>query len=110
MVPTDADPQSRCMNNDLMRYGDGDRPPPRDRKLARSAKEAVDEVRLAALRADGAMALAAHIMEGFVGLDDFRKSLSGGDPLKDTMLMDIEAAALRQVRGIQTGLYNRWDV
>jgi len=98
------------VDNELTRYGKGTEVvPTRDRKVAKRARETVDEVRLAALKADGAMALGAHLMEGLVGLDDQRRSLSGGDPITDALLMEIEASTIRQCKGIQNNLYNGWS-
>lgn len=99
------------MNNELMRFASGEEVSPyRDRTVARRAKRTYDDVRLKALQADGAMALGGHIMEGLVGLDDTRKGLANGDPIVSTLLMEIEAESIRQVRSIQRGLNDAWGL
>jgi hypothetical protein len=96
--------------NELMQMATGQRRPVTraERESARAASEVVNEVRLAAIEADGAMALAAHIMQGMVDLDEQRKSLMSNDPLLALMLGEIEATSVRQVKKIQNNLYTQW--
>jgi hypothetical protein len=96
--------------NDLMRTASGERRPLNraERASARAAADVVNEVRLAAIEADGAMALADHIMYGLMDLDSQRKDLQGSDPLLALMLGEIEATAVRQVKKIQNNLYTQW--
>ncbi len=97
------------MQNELMQYSKGSTPVPRqDRRVAREAKESFDEVRLRALQADGAMALAGHLMEGLIALDARAQSMAAGDPIKMAILMEIEATAILQCKNIQRGLYQSW--
>ncbi len=99
------------MNNELVRYAAGTVDVPRsDRQVAARAKQAYDEVRLAALKVDGALALAGHIMDGVVGLDNHRQALSNGDPVTDVLLADIQINAVRKVKAIQNGLYDEWGL
>lgn len=97
------------MDNKLVRYTNGEVAVPyRDRSVAKRAKDVFDEVRLNALKADGAMALAGHIMEGVVELDNLRREISQGDPALEAMLMSFESTALRQMAKIQRELYDPW--
>lgn len=97
------------MNNELVRYATGDvRPRIADIAIARKAKQIHDEVRLTALKVDGAMALAGHIMEGLVAMDDRRRQLAKDDPVTNEMLARIEATAVNQIGVIQMNLYNGW--
>jgi hypothetical protein len=99
------------MSDELMRYMDGERRPARrDREVAAKAKPIHDEVRLAAFKADGAMALAGHIMEGVVGLDQHRRTLAANDPITNQLLADIEQQAIFSVKKIQSNLYNDWGL
>lgn len=99
------------MNTDLLRYTNGDvAPPRRDRELAKNGKKVFDDVRLAALRIDGAFALAAHIMEGAKELDDFASRLAQGDPIIRALLTDIEVTGLRQAAAIQRNVYSPWNL
>lgn len=99
------------MSGELMEYMNGDRKVARrDREVAGNAKTIHDQVRLAGFKADGAMALAGHIMEGMVGLDDQRRMLARNDPVTSTILADIEQQALFQVKKIQGRLYDGWEL
>lgn len=99
------------MSDELMRYMHRDARPARyDRAVAARAKPIHDEVRLSAFKADGALALAGHIMEGVVSLDMHRRMLAGNDPVTNRLLADIEQQALFSVRQIQANLYNGWGL
>lgn len=99
------------MSGELMQYMNGDRRVARrDREVAGRAKAIHDEVRLAGFKADGALALAGHIMEGMVGLDEQRRMLAKNDPLTNTILADIEQQALFQVKKIQGRLFDEWGM
>jgi hypothetical protein len=99
------------MSNELMRYTTGEARPARyDRQVARQAKPIHDEVRLSAFKADGALALAGHIMEGVASLDTHRRMLAGNDPVTNRLLADIEQQALFSVKTIQAKLYNGWGL
>jgi hypothetical protein len=100
-------PKELKMSGELMRYASGDERPARvDRAVATRAKVAHDEVRLRAFQADGALALAGHIMDGVTALDRHRRDLDQGDPVTRALLADIEQEALFSVRQIQRDLYN----
>lgn len=99
------------MSDELMRYTSGEaRVVRRDRAVAARAKSIHDEVRLAAFKADGALALAGHVMEGVVALDTHRRMLAGDDPVTTALLADIEQQALFSVKKIQANLYNDWGL
>jgi hypothetical protein len=97
------------MSGELMRYANGElRPAKLDRDIAKKAKAIQDEVRTAAFKIDGALALGGHVMEGVVELDSRRRQLAGNDPLTNALLADIEQAALFAVKKIQSNLFNDW--
>lgn len=99
------------MSGELMEYMNGSaRVARRDREVAAKAKAIHDEVRLVGFKADGAVALAGHIMEGMVGLDEHRRTLAKNDPLTNTILADIEQQALYQVKKIQGRLFDEWGL
>ena len=99
------------MDNQLMRYSQGTEVVPKqDRAIAAKGKVTVDEVRFKALQADGAMALASHLMDGLIQLDAKAQSLAQGDPIKMAILMEIEAGAIRQCKNIQNSLYDNWGL
>jgi hypothetical protein len=97
------------MQDDIMRFLNGDAPRP-SRAVVSRAKQTRGEVQIAGFMADGAMALAGHIMEGVVDLDAQRRMLAGNDPILNTLLADIEQTALFSVKKIQTGLYSQWKL
>lgn len=98
-------------SNELLQYASGNAPVARmDRAVAQRAKEYYDEVRLRSFRADGAMALAGHIMEGITALDARRQALAKDDPMMNGILGQIEAVAITQARTIQENLYNPWNL
>ncbi len=92
----------------LMRIvqGEGDEPSKFgvDRRIAKKAQGVVDNVRLAALKADGVVALAGHIMEEFCELDGLRVRLAKGDLSKNMLMAEIEETAFQQVMKIQRGV------
>lgn len=75
--------------------------------LGVQGKAIVDEVRLAALKADGVLRLTDRIMAGVVELDDDRRYLARGDETKNMVLAELEAAAVQKLRGIQRQLYSQ---
>lgn len=97
-------------DGELMRYSNGEVVPKHDRAVARRAKAVHDEVRLAAFKADGALALGGHIMDGVVGLDQHRRALAKNDPVLNTMLAEIEATAVQSAAKIQADLYKGWNI
>lgn len=99
------------MHNDLIPYATGEiRPRRGDRELVGRAKTIYDNVRLAALEADGAMALGAHIMEGTAQLDAHRRSLAGNDAALNAVLCEIELNTVRQAQTIQRQAFNRFGI
>lgn len=98
-------------NNQLVRYTTGEVVPRKaDKAVAAAAKKVYDETRLAGLKADGAMALAGHIMDGYVMLDQKRQALTDGDPVLNAMLAEIQVAAVRKVKSIQSNLFDGWEM
>jgi hypothetical protein len=98
------------MADELMKYAKGELRPARvDRPLANEARTIYDNARLAVLRADSALAVAAHIMQGVTHLDDRRREIARDDPTLNMLLAEIEATAVQQVKGIQRGLLTNWD-
>jgi hypothetical protein len=81
-----------------------------ERSVAARGKRVYDDVRLSALKADGAFALGAHIMEGITDLDSHRRALAGGNQQLDAVLSAIELDTIRQVQGIQRGLYSPFGI
>lgn len=99
------------MNSELLRYSTGRLSVPRrDREVAQAAKRIHDEVRLKSLEADGAIALAGHLMEGLVELDKYRRQLAGDDPITNQMLGAVQMMAVQQATSIQRGLFNQWGI
>lgn len=96
---------------ELIGYSQGSQlVPARDRRVGKQAKQVYDDVRLRGMQVDGAMALAAHVMDEAVQLDQKRLALAGTDPVLNGLLSDIEATALRQAKSIQQGLFSRWGL
>lgn len=79
-----------------------------ERQTLKAAREVVGEVHLAAIEADGALALGEHIMRGVVDLDEERLRLAAGDPVLSALLGKIEARAIHQVESIQANLFTQW--
>lgn len=99
------------MTSSLTRYSSGGGiASARDRALAKKTREVYDEVRLQGYKIEGAVALAGHAMENVLSLHEHRAELTKGDPGLDAVLLDIELEAVRQVRKIQNGLYNKFDL
>ncbi len=99
------------MSGELQRYAAGNvRPARMDRAVAREAKAVYDEVRIKAFQADGALALAGHIMEGILGLDQKRRTLAQDDPVTNALLADIQSQAMYQVKKIQANLFDDWNM
>lgn len=88
------------MSSDLMRSQNSSALDPKAAKLIRR------EVQEAALKVDGAIALAAHTMGGVRDLDAHRVSLAGGNKQLDAIMIGIEVTALDQITKIQRNLFN----
>jgi hypothetical protein len=102
---------SAAMHNDLIPYITGEaRPRSQDRALVSQARGVYNDVRLAALKADGAMALGAHIMEGAAQLDAHRRALAGNDPALNAILCEIELSTVRQAQIIQRQTFNLFGI
>lgn len=87
------------------------RRPPREALAEGKDSRAVKrQVRQAALMADGAMALGAHIMEGVKSLDEHRRRAAGGAEHLNAIMAEIEITALEQAQSIQRKLYNPWGL
>lgn len=97
------------MTNSLVRLLRGD-PDPKPPSQSPEAQEIHREVQLAALRADGAIRMAEHVMDGLVDLDLHRRELAQGDPTLNILLAEIESEAAGQVKKQQRNLYGKWDL
>lgn len=99
------------MSGELMRYMTGEATPVRsERAVTGKARKLHDEVRLSAFKADGALALAGHIMDGVLQLDQHRRELAGDDPVINGLLASIENQAVRDITQIQKSLFNGWGL
>lgn len=97
--------------NELVRLGSGNTPVPRfgtqlEKQTARTANEIVSEVRLSALRAEGQIALAGHIMNNLTELNAHKRMLAQDDPGLHMMLSRIEAEAGEACTRLQKNLFN----
>ncbi|MCA1702354.1 MAG: hypothetical protein LC808_03430 [Actinobacteria bacterium] len=77
---------------------------------ARKTQEVYDHAHLTAMKTDASMALAAHVMEGALDLDNYRKELAQGDPATNLLLAEFESTAMQQVKRLQRSLYNPWAI
>lgn len=99
------------MHNDLIPYATGELRPRRDdREVVGRAKTIYDDVRLAAVKADAAMALGAHLMEGAAQLDAHRRALAGSNEQLNAVLCEIELNTIRQAETIQRQAFNRFGI
>lgn len=80
---------------------------PHPRRRTPQGQAVIDEVSLAALKADGVFRLTDRLMAGVVVMDDDRRLLARGDETKNLMLAELEATAVQKVRGIQRQLYSQ---
>ncbi len=98
------------MNDDLMNYARGETTPSRqDRPLAAKARTVYEDVRLGALMADGALALAGHVIGEVVELDEERRSYARRvTPDLNAVLIEIEVTGIEQAQKVQRSLYKRW--
>lgn len=78
---------------------------PVGRAAAREVRAFTDEVRVAALHADGAIALGLHILGHVKEFDGERAKLAGDNIGLDMLLCDIEMTAVQQCRRIQKSLF-----
>lgn len=99
------------MDNSLRKYVSGEkRPRGRDRALVEAAAPVYDEARLTALKVDGAVAVGEHAMAAIERLDDVRRDLARGDATKNELLADIELETIRQVKKLQSKLFNEFGI
>lgn len=97
------------MQNELVKMAKGEvRPSRPDKPIAEAARIVYDDVRLSSLQVDGALALAGHAMEGLVDLDAHRQALAAGELSLHTLLGEIQAQAVAQVKKIQRNLFSDW--
>lgn len=76
--------------------------PTRDERNHRRAVEhLVHETKFAGLKVDAEAALTGRIMERAVDLDNYRKSLAGGDPVLDAVLTRIEVGFVDKAQRVQ---------
>lgn len=93
----------------LTRIGGADDDRPR-RDLSPQGRNVYDEVRLAALKADGATALAGHMMSRLRELDDNRRQLVQDDATLNLICAEIESEAVQQCKEIQRRLNTPFDL
>lgn len=99
------------MDNELVRYANGAVVPTKaERGVAKAAKAVYDEVRMTALKADGEMALAGHIMQKAKELDDLRRSIAQEDPVMHSILIDVEKKALQKAALHQHNMFDPWGM
>jgi hypothetical protein len=97
--------------SELIRRSSGAiRPIKESRELQQQKQRLMDEARLDGVKIDGVAALANHIFERAVDLNEARISLAGGDPITHALLGDIQANAMRQMKKIQNSLYDEWSL
>jgi hypothetical protein len=93
------------MNNDIMGNGGGVSRW-EDRSVARAQRGVVSEVRLAGLKARGALALSSYIAEAVVEVDEERRALARrSGPELNAVLIEIEVTGIEQAQKVQRGLY-----
>jgi len=97
------------MTNWLTRIAGGDDDRPR-RDLSPQGRNVYDEVRLAALKADGATALAGHMMNRLRDLDDNRRQVAQDDATLNLICAEFESEAVQQCKEIQRGLNSPFDL
>lgn len=94
-----------------MRYASGEvRPTYRDRAVTKEAKRLFDKTRMAGMQVDASVALAGHIMENIAELDAKRMAIAGDDPVLGQMLLEIEVAAVRQAKVVQSTAHSSWGL
>lgn len=97
------------MNNELARKAKGEVSARRgEQQVVADARDIIQGVQLAAIKADGAMALGAHIMEGALELDQLRQRLCKGDTAMNLLLTEIEATTISQAQRIQRGAFDNF--
>lgn len=77
--------------------------------LTPAQRQVREDVRQAAMKANGAMVLTELIMEGLTDVDLHRRALSKGDATLNVILAEVEAEGIGQVKKIQRNLYSDWD-
>lgn len=89
--------------NDLERWGErSSRVPSRDdRAHGRAVAKVVRDTQFAATKVDAEAALTGRIMERAVDIDNYRRSLAGGDPTLNAVLTRIELGFVSKAERIQ---------
>lgn len=81
-----------------------------EREHGRATNALVRATQLQGMRVDAEAALTGRIMERTVDLDNYRRSLAGGDPVLDSVLTRIEVGfvdkALRHQRDFGSGWWS----
>lgn len=97
------------MNNELARKARGEVSTKRgEKQVVADARDVIQGVQLAAIKADGALALGGHIMQGAVELDKLRQQLSKGDTAMNLLLSEIEATTISQAQSIQRSAFGNF--
>ncbi|MDQ1438347.1 MAG: hypothetical protein QOK43_1976 [Acidimicrobiaceae bacterium] len=97
------------MPSNLTRFFSGE-PDPARRKLTAAELRIRNQVRSAAIQADGALRFGEHVMDGLVELDVHRRMLARDDPTLNVLLAEVEAETVGQVKKIQRNLYSQWEL
>lgn len=95
------------INNQLVRQVADNRPSKQQRVVGRAV---VERVQLSGHQADGAIALAGHMMRELTDLDRERRTLAQDDVTLNIVLSEIEATAIAQCKQIQRNLYSPWGL
>lgn len=100
-----------AMNNELVKQASGViSTPVRDRKIAKQAKSAYDEARMAALKIDGRNAVTAHAITGITDLVRHGQEAAQGDPFLGVIVGELVNEAVRGARTEIRGLYSNWGL
>lgn len=95
-------------SNELLAYATGELRPPRgDRAIAKEARAIYQETRLVGLKGDAVLAIGARILEGAAALDRKRRSLSDGDGVMNSVLIEIEVQTITNALKLQTAFAER---
>lgn len=80
-----------------------------EREHSRAANALGRATRLQGMRVDAEAALTGRIMERTVDLDNYRRSLAGGDPVLDSVLTRIEVGFVDKALRHQRDFGSMWS-
>lgn len=83
---------------------------PPNQRITPAQQAIADRVREAATKAEGAIRLGEHIVDGLTDFDGHCRQLAGSDPRLNMVMAEIEAETIDQVKKIQRHLYSKWDM